>query len=304
MKIIKTAFKLLNSLGAIINPATEDKQDDIIENQTDGTQKTQIVDSLGTTWELEQNGAMPVNIQDQTTRAFDNRLCMTVTGTPYTLASDAEPNDYDIELVDATGLNVGDTIGLFQNSSNPASYFGVILSIASNTLTMDTPIDNLFDTDLSPVLFEVACNANADGSVSPVIFKMANDANQAIDITRILIHITDEIAMDDSKFGGLTALTRGVVLRKKKADGSYTNYWNRAVKTNGELGLVAFDKEYDPKAPAGVYGLRARYTMGGQSKHGVVIRLSINEELQLVVQDDLTGLLTFEIMAEGHFVTD
>lgn len=42
-----TGLKIGDSSGTIINPATEDKQDDIIENQTDGTQKTQVVDSDG-----------------------------------------------------------------------------------------------------------------------------------------------------------------------------------------------------------------------------------------------------------------
>lgn len=36
---------LFDDAQAVINPATEDKQDDAIENQTDGTQKSQIVDS-------------------------------------------------------------------------------------------------------------------------------------------------------------------------------------------------------------------------------------------------------------------
>lgn len=37
------AAKLLNALGNIINPSTEEKQDEVIENQTDGSHKTQII---------------------------------------------------------------------------------------------------------------------------------------------------------------------------------------------------------------------------------------------------------------------
>lgn len=38
---------LKNVAGTKINPATEEKQDDIIDNQTSGSQKTKVVDSAG-----------------------------------------------------------------------------------------------------------------------------------------------------------------------------------------------------------------------------------------------------------------
>lgn len=37
---------LKNKIGSVISPATEEKQDDLIDNQTNGTQKTQIIDGL------------------------------------------------------------------------------------------------------------------------------------------------------------------------------------------------------------------------------------------------------------------
>ena len=92
------------------------------------------------------------------------------------------------------------------------------------------------------------------------------------------------------------------MFRKENDDGTFTNYWN--IKNNGEIGEMCYDKNYDDKAPAGLYGLTARLTFGGQSKIGVVIRLTEGEELQLVVQDDLTGLESFRIMAEGHFTDE
>ncbi|MBT7628770.1 MAG: hypothetical protein HN597_03575 [Desulfobacula sp.] len=242
---------------------------------------------------------LPVLISERTARAIDFRLCRVITG-PYTLASNASPNDYDIVLVDATGLNVGDGIAMFQNSSNPASYFGIVLGIAANTLTMDTPVDRSFLTASTPLIFEVNCQANVDGSVTPQIHSVVNGSTIPIHITRVIIHITDGTAMDDGTFGGIAALTRGVVLRKLNADGSFDNYWNRAVKTNGDFGLLSFDIAYDSKAPAGVYGFRMKYSFSGEDKHGVTCELLEDEQLQLVVQDDLTGLVSFQIMAEGH----
>lgn len=261
-----------------------------------------IVDKNGQELDLENNGGVPVNVQDQTSRCFDIRFCKAVSGA-YTLASDVAPDSYTITLTNATGLTAGDVVGLFQDSTNPASYFGRILSISTNTLTLDTPVDNYFYTSLNPVLFELLCNANVNGATTRQIFAIDNDSTIPIDITRVILHITSTSAMDDSTFGGITALTKGVVLRKKKADGSFTNYWNRAIKTNGDFGLMAFDTRYDDKAPAGVYGFKMRYTFAGQDKHGVTCRLDTGEELQLIIQDDLTGLTLFEAVAEGHFVS-
>lgn len=113
----------------------------------------------------------------------------------------------------------------------------------------------------------------------------------------------DSTAMDDAKFAGQTALTNGVVLRiKHNGTGTYENVWN--VHSNGEFGLLTFDSAYTSKAPAGYNGFRWRNTYAGQSKHGVTLRLELGEILEVLIQDDLTGLNKFHIMAQGHLVTD
>lgn len=43
-------------------------------------------------------------------------------------------------------------------------------------------------------------------------------------------------------------------------------------------------------------------TYGEQSKRGVVIRLGIGDELQIIVQDNLTGLIALLAIAQGHEV--
>ena len=74
--------------------------------------------------------------------------------------------------------------------------------------------------------------------------------------------------------------------------------------SNAEIAGIMFDMNiYSAANPQqGFDGLNARLTFGGQSKLGVVIRIASGEDLQLIVQDDLTGLLAFEIMIEGHIV--
>lgn len=261
------------------------------------TDKVDVSGSLVTV-----TGEVDVNLQDQTTEAIFNNMCRSISA-PYTLAADTIPGEYDIILTDATGIILGDEIGLFQNSTNPSSYFAKVLSISVNTLTMDTPLDIAFDTITnSPVLFRLDCDMAVNGATTPIIYSAFNQSTIPYDITRIIFHITDDAEMDDGKFGGIAALTRGCVLRKKNASGNFTNYFN--VKSNGKFGELAYDKTYDDKAKQGTYGFSSRLTFGGQSKVGVVIRLEDGEELQLIIQDDLTELLTFAVMVEGHLTDD
>ena len=99
---------------------------------------------------------------------------------------------------------------------------------------------------------------------------------------------------------------KGLVIEDIDPEGKIqyaSEIWN--AKTNGELALIcASDFYYTDKAPAGQNGARFRNTFSGQDKHGVTIRLAPGETLELVVQDDLTLLSVFNMMAQGHFVTD
>lgn len=52
----------------------------------------------------------------------------------------------------------------------------------------------------------------------------------------------------------------------------------------------------------GQNGWIGRMTFGGQSKMGVVIRLPIGDDVEFIVQDNLTGIELLEIVAEGHIV--
>ena len=113
--------------------------------------------------------------------------------------------------------------------------------------------------------------------------------------------MTFNSAGSDALFGNLTALTRGVVLRK--ADGINHTIFN--AKTNGDFALRMYDIAYTDRAvPSQSYGLRGRSTFAGQDKRGVVIRLDgdNSEELELLVQDDLSTLTSFRIVAQGHVV--
>jgi hypothetical protein len=214
------------------------------------------------------------------------------------IVSNFNIDEYDIEVADATGFDVGDYIGVF-NTNAARFYAANVLAIDGTTITLDTPSD--FDFLVGD---RVQCGSkemNVDGSGTNRIFSIRADPSIdiTIDVTRVIIHIIGTSTMDDAKFGDIDALLRGVVLRR--IDGITQNIFN--AKTNGEFGEIAFDKEYDTKAPAGFTGFSCRLTFAGQNKMGVAIRLGPDDDLQLIVQDDLSDLISFRVVAEGHLVS-
>jgi hypothetical protein len=251
---------------------------------------------------LESNGAIPVNVQDQHTLALD--LFFIKQNNATTLNGAISPDDTTITLTDTTGFVDGVRVGIF--SSTGIFYFGQQVGAPSGSdITLDSPIDRAF-ADGDNVIAATK-NMNVSGSIgSPQIFQVGPvgaGTGVDIDITRITGYIQDggTPGMDDSKFGNIAGgLTNGVLLRVNNT--IMSNIWN--VKTNGEFGILCYDTAYTPKAPSGSEGFRFRNTYAGQAKHGVTLRLEPGDTLELLVQDDLTGLEVFNMMAQGHVVTD
>ncbi len=242
-----------------------------------------------------------VNIQDQHTRPFDFRL-HTATNSDISLAVSPTVNTKTVTLAPGHLVVPGLTLAIIEEVAGvkePEIFTGKVLTVVGDVLTLDMPVSYPFSV-VGPKMFTADRNMNVDGSVAPVVFALTNILSIPIDVVRFIFHITSSTSMDDGKFGGRVALPNGILLRKKRADGYYTNYWN--IKTNGQFGEIAFDKYYDDKAPAGVYGMTCRITYAGQSKHGVTIRLNPGEAIELVVQDDLSTQVEFGTTTEGHLV--
>lgn len=245
---------------------------------------------------VEPNGGLAVNIQDQTSPAllvYANQVHATTT-----LTSTTAIDDTDVIVASNAGLVIGNYIGIF-NLTSSRFYAGTIIGIAGTTISLDTPID--FAYQIGDAFQAGSKELKVNGSVTPQIFSLRADPGLAItaDVTRIIIHMTYTSAGDDGDFGDISGgLTKGVVLRR--VDGNTQNIFN--VKTNGEIGEISFDKTYDQRAPGGLFGMTARLTFAGQSKLGVAIRLAQDEDLQVIIQDDLTSLSSFRIMVEGHIV--
>lgn len=240
-----------------------------------------------------------VSIQDQTSPPILANFNKLEALTELSVATAID--DFTINIVNATGFETGKYISIFSVQDN-RFFLANILSINGTELTIDTPLDFAFPVGSSVTSGEK--NINLDGSVTPLIYALRNTNEQigtAFDITRIMFACKTVDPVDLSKFGDIVGgLTKGIILRKK--DGNYRNIFN--AKTNEDLAKLMYDwmPELATNPATGQDGFLGRLTFAGQNKIGVAIRLDVGEDLQLIVQDDLTQLTSFEMVAEGHTV--
>lgn len=243
------------------------------------------------------NTGLGVFIQDQTTQSID--VFFTTKKPDVTTTTVAPQGTHDVDLEPGHNAVVGDVI-----ESRTAENFvqAEIIDVVSDTITVSTPFSRTFPIGTviglgSPLL-------NVLGSqVAPVIFSVDPSSVQNIDITRIILNFIDNSSMDFTTFGSLPQLTTGCTLRYKQADGTFINLFNW--RDNGELIERSFDHNFQSKfGGGGPFGFVARSTWAGQDKRGVTIRVdgAFGEELQIVVQDDLTTLTKFRVVAQGHIV--
>lgn len=211
-------------------------------------------------------------------------------------------DDYTITVASATGFVVGQYLTIYNETANRVSFFRV-LGIASLVITLDTPLD--FEYAVGSFVSVGNTNMNVNGSVTPQIFGIRNPSNVdiplAIDITRIVFSCLCSSALDLSKFGNIVGgITKGVVIRM--IDGTYRNIMN--FKTNAEMKNIMFNFEIEAAKGSAQDGFTGRITFGGQDNFGAVIRLKETEDLQFIIQDNLTSLVSFTAIIEGSQVVD
>jgi len=261
--------------------------------------------SYGSTMEKVLEGVSrhsDVVVNDQTTDAIIAKMSRISNQT--TLSAAGSIGDRTITLTSATGAVDAKYIVLFHPASERFSTFYKVGAAVGNVITLDTPLD--FDYPAGTFVDIADTNMNVNGSVTPQIFGLRNSTETpegvdiAMDVTRILIGCKTDSAVDLAKFGDIPRLVNGLVMRK--IDGKYKNLWN--CKSNGELAGIAYDfTVYQATNPTqGQDGFMMRLTFASQGKMGVAIRLEQGEDLQVIVQDDLTLLDRLTIVAEGHIV--
>lgn len=174
-------------------------------------------------------------------------------------------------------------------------HFEVIAITADTSITLNRPIDNDYPVTASLEVVVMHMNSVVGSLVAPIIYSVKPPSNQIWHLTRLILSVTDQSAMDDALFGGVSALTNGVVLLENRTTNKTFTSWT----TNAEMKEDMYDVHYSLKAPAGFYGLVARWTF---KNAGVAVRLdgSLGDSLNIMIQDDLTALDSFTAKIQGH----
>jgi hypothetical protein len=238
-----------------------------------------------------------VALQDQTTRNFAwrfKRLLNLVT-----LATDGTLGAYTLTLVSGHSFTTADHIAILEDG---IPYQAGVVDVTGDVITLDTPIPHAFTTAATAARTNVECNV--DGSGAPVMFNINPTGRAVWDITHVIFTIIGTGAMDDSLFGDQAALANGIVLRKLESATEYRNIFN--AKTNGDFREMFGRAEYTTKVGGGEFSFVSDHQFGAQDGFGTVIRLSgpLAQELQILIQDDLTALTKYHVTAIGHEVQD
>lgn len=217
---------------------------------------------------------------------------------PTTVAVETAIGDHDVVVASSANFTSGTFTGIFDPDEN-RFYFGTVLDVNGNTLAMDTPLD--FEFTVGDNVQPLSRDLNVDGSTTPVTFQIRGagpTSELAINITRFMFSMECDTSLDLNKFGDLTALTNGLVLRR--SNGITRNIFN--IKRNSDFVILAYDLTmYDATHPIqAVNGLASRYTFNGEDKHGTVLQLLPGDSLDLIVQDDLSDLEIFQVMGQGY----
>jgi hypothetical protein len=246
----------------------------------------------------EPNGAASVVLNDQTTEPVDSYFLRSIN--TFTLAADTVESGeeagtlvYTFEASAGHALVATDQVLLLDTAAD-RDFFCQVVSVATNTITIDRPIDHVFPA-ATTLAREVSNDMAVDGSTTPVIFT-ARAGVTPTDVTRVLLYIESSGATASNKYGDLTKLTRGTVFRIY--NGVHKTVFN--FKSNGEIKSFCYDTDPLGAIGTGNPSISARITFAGSDKHGVALRLSDDDRLQFIVQDDLTGLLIHNAILEGH----
>ena len=238
-----------------------------------------------------------VSVQSGTAPLYVVKFSNIVADTTLTVGGALD--DYLITVASSTSLAVGQYLTIYSPTANRV-FFADVQAVNAQLITLDRPLDFAFEIGSDVTVGST--NMNVNGSVTPQIFGVRNpgitDIPLVVDISRIMLSSLTASEPQLSDFGDITGgLDRGIQLRR--VDGTYQNIAN--FKTNMEIKEAVFDLEIQTVAKNSQDGITGRFTF---EKLGQVVRIGAGEDLQIVIQDDLTSLTTFTVLAEGSEVTD
>ncbi|MCK5025114.1 MAG: hypothetical protein KAS15_00885 [Nanoarchaeota archaeon] len=238
---------------------------------------------------LNEKGIFQVSVKDQYTNSVD--LYAHINQAAPLITVNTNLNDESIIVNSIAAVNDGDAIFI---SEGCKFYQSLVTSTSVLTINLASPLDFAFTTKAAVHIGP--WNLAVDGSVTQKIAHILVPPGCEFNILQLTISITDNVVMDSAKFGGILALTNGILFRIK--NGFVKNL--PLVVNNIGFAEQGCDIRYDDKAPAGVYGFQAKKNY--LKTNGVVLRLKgeTHDQLQCIIRDDLTDLTMMNITVNGH----
>lgn len=232
-----------------------------------------------------------------------NELFHRHTGVDTTLAVASLAGAISITVTDDTGFANGDAFQIEETvggvTTIETTFPEVISGVGTNTFALDRPLDNAFST--AATIEVVSANMAVLGSVtSPVSFKMIPDSNQSWHVVRFLLGMVHASAADDSRFGDIVGgLQNGCILRGYNGlANQYRTFTDW--KTNAGIKMDMYNLDYTTKAGGGNFGSNGRGSIRDGTGAVPKLRGANGDFLELLVQDDLTGLISFNLKGQGH----
>jgi len=256
-------------------------------------------------------GALDVYIQDQTSSAFAIPF-HAHTGVTATLAEIGIVGEYtvSVEPTATHGIVASDTVYI-SNYDTFSTTWSVahVVTVADGILSLDRAVR--LPWPIGTTVEVISTELAIDGSGTRQVLITHPPPGSDFDVTGFNISMICGTEPDDSKFCDQAALSRGVYMRKQDGLTGYLGNLGN-IKTNGDLALLIGTVTYHDKSGGGAYGVRGVADLVGN--YGVTIRLrgstagtgtdNGRDELQFIIQDDLTSVDSFKVTAIGHIVAD
>ena len=276
-----------NIIDSVIDDSTEKLFSDA--SKTNAYMISQAIKSVAYNPKYD---SFDVQIQDQYSEAIDFYLCKDNGKTNPTVAMSI--NDVSVTVANNAGAAVGDCINI---SEEARMFQSIISNVNGNIITFNTPVDYAFTTS-AVVCFGEWNLATANGATTPVVFCIQPPIGAVYDIYDISVSMEDNTAMYESTFGGLTALTKGIVGRI--TDGYSKNLF--LCSNNSGFREYGFATSYPDKVPSGTFAFWADKNF--KTINGSVLRIdgTTNDKIEIIVQDNLTGLSKLAVTVHGHVV--
>lgn len=146
-------------------------------------------------------------------------------------------------------------------------------------------------------------NANGDYSSAAEIFFIQPPSGVSYNIARMIISVEDTNGMQAEEYGNLgVALSNGIQVRVQDDTGTVLDLTDALVVTaNAHWGRLCYDVDIKTWG-AGNEILIARWTFARFGVDGLLLRGSYNERLEVVLNDNLTGLIAHYFFVNGYIV--